>query len=197
VFFWMGVSNVPASLTSYDADDAQLMTRLADGDRSALAELVRRHQRSALELAYRTTGDRTLAEDIAQDAFLRVWKSADRYTPTAQFSTWLYRIVVNLCLDVFKKRKPAAGDLPDGSDLRAEDPTVILERGERALAVRRAVAALPERQRIAVVLQRFSGLSIRGIAEATGATESAVESLLVRAHAALRKSLASLGKNSE
>ncbi|MFH1749237.1 MAG: sigma-70 family RNA polymerase sigma factor [Planctomycetota bacterium] len=187
---------MPRAETSCDADNAQLMARVADGDRSALAKLVRRHQRSALELAYRSTGDRTLAEDITQDAFLRVWKSADRYTPTARFSTWFYRIVVNLCLDVFKKRKPAAG-LPDGPDPRAKDPTVTLECGERALAVRRAVAALPERQRIAVVLQRFSGLSIRGIAEVTGATESAVESLLVRAHAALRKSLASLGKNDE
>jgi RNA polymerase sigma-70 factor (ECF subfamily) len=173
------------------------MTRLADGDRSALAELVRRHQRSALELAYRTTGDRTLAEDIAQDAFLRIWKSADRYTLTAQFSTWLYRIVVNLCLDAFKKRKPATSGLPDGSDLRAKDPAVLLERGERALAVRRVVNALPERQRIAVVLQRFSGMSIRDIAEVTGATESAVESLLVRAHAALGRSLVNLGKNDE
>ena len=178
-------------------DDAQFMARLADGDRSALADLVRRHQHRVLEIAYRTTGDQALAEDIGQEAFLRVWKSAARYTPTAQFSTWLYRIVVNLCLDVFKKRKPTAGDLPDGPDLRAEDPAVILERGDRALAVRRAVVALPERQRIAVVLQRFSGLPIRDIAEATGWTESAVESLLVRAHAALRKTLASLGENDE
>ena len=176
----------------YDADDVQLMRRLADGDRSALAILVHRHQHNVLELAYRTTGDRTLAEDIAQDAFLRIWKSAGRYKPTAQFSTWLYRIIVNLCLDVFKKRKPITGDLPDGPDLQIEEPMVVLEQNDRGLAIRRAIAGLPERQRIAVVLQRFSGLPIRGIAEVIGTSESAVESLLVRAHAALRTSLADL-----
>ena len=177
-------------------DDARLMRRVAEGDRSALASLVRRHQRRVLELAYRTTGDRTLAEDVAQDAFLRIWRSADRYQPTAQFTTWLHRIVVNLCLDAFKKRKPITGDPPDAVDLRSDDPAAVLERDDRAMAVRRAVVSLPERQRVAVVLHRFSGLPIRSVAETTGWSESAVESLLVRAYAALRKSLISL-KNEE
>jgi len=173
------------------------MARLADGDRSALAELVRRHQHGMLELAYRTTGNRALAEDISQDAFLRIWKSAGRYKPSARLGTWIYRIVVNLCLDAFKRRGAVDGGLPDATDPGAEDPSGVLEREDRAAAVRRAVCALPERQRVAVVLQRFSGLSIRAITEATGWTESAVESLLVRAHATLRESLAPEGRNLE
>ncbi|MCK4660578.1 MAG: sigma-70 family RNA polymerase sigma factor [Phycisphaerae bacterium] len=190
--FGVGVETVPDTHASPDADDTELMALLADGDRLALAELVHRHQRGVLELAYRTTGDRVLAEDIAQDAFIRVWRSAGRYKPTARFSTWLYRIVVNLCLDAFRKQKAGGGDLVEAPDPRTEDPARALERDDRAAAVRRAVAALPQRQRVAVVLQRFSGLPIRGIAEVTGWTESAVESLLVRAHAALRESLSNL-----
>lgn len=180
--------------TADSLDDAQLMALLAGGDRSALGELVKRHQRRVLEIAYRTTGDRALAEDVAQEAFLRVWRSAERYQPTAQFGTWLYRIVVNLCLDAFKKRKPFASNPPDASEAESAHPSVLLERGDRATAVRTAVAALPERQRVAVVLHRFSGLPQRAIAEATGWTESAVESLLVRAYATLRRSLKNLEK---
>ncbi len=175
-------------------DDAQLMALLAEGDRTALGELVKRHQHRVLEIAYRTTGDQALAEDIGQEAFLRVWRSAERYQPTAQFSTWLYRIVVNLCLDAFKKRKPFAGNPPNAAEAESAQPSMLLERGDRATAIRAAVTNLPERQRLAVVLHRFSGLPQRAIADATGWTESAVESLLVRAYATLRKSLKNVEK---
>ncbi|MCP4590902.1 MAG: sigma-70 family RNA polymerase sigma factor [bacterium] len=168
------------------------MQRLAAGDRAALATLVVRHQRRAFALAYRTTGDLTTAEDITQEAFLRVWRSADRYQPSARFTTWLHRIVVNLCLDSFRRRRPQGGDPPDGPDEAAVEPQALLERDERARQVRRAVAALPERQRVALVLHRFSELPLREIAEVTDWSESAVESLLVRAYAALRKSLKDL-----
>jgi len=176
------------------ADDAQLMERLASGDRTALAAIVQRHQRHVLELAYRTTGDQALAEDIGQETFLRVWRSAKRYKPTAQFTTWLYRIVVNLCLDAFKRRTPVVGAVPDRAADGAGETSVAMEERERAEAVQRAVEALPARQRVAVVLHRFSGLSVRTTAEATGWSESAVESLLVRAYADLRQSLKKLEK---
>lgn len=175
-------------------DDAQLMARLAAGDRMALGALVQRHQRRVLELAYRTTGDHALAEDIGQEAFLRVWRSARRYKPTAQFTTWLYRIVVNLCLDAFKRRKPVSGDVPDGAANGAGESITAIEARERATAVQQVVAALPDRQRVAVVLHRFSGLTVRETAETTGWSESAVESLLVRAYATLRRSLMELEK---
>jgi RNA polymerase sigma-70 factor (ECF subfamily) len=188
---WM-ISPVSDVQALQNADDARLMARSADGDRSAFAELIQRHQRRVFELAYRTTVNAALAEDITQEAFLRVWRSADRYQPSARFGTWLYRIVVNLCLDEFKKKKPFPGEIPDQADVRTAHPGGVLEADERALAVRRAVADLPERQRIAVLLHRFMGLPTRDVAEATGWTESAAESLLVRAYAALRKSLADL-----
>ena len=178
------------SQDAYSAlDDAQLMARLAQGERSALTTLVGRHQRRVLETAYRLTGDRTLAEDIGQETFVRVWRSSQRYEPTARFSTWLYRIVLNLCIDASRKHTspaPTPPDLPDAHSVHASD---LMERDERAAVVRRAVAALPERQRVALVMHRFVGLSCREIAEATNWSGSAVESLLVRAYASLRQTL--------
>jgi RNA polymerase sigma-70 factor (ECF subfamily) len=174
------------------ADDAQLMTRLAGGDKEALVELVQRHQQRVLALAYRLTGDRALAEDLAQEAFLRVWRSAARYRPQARFTTWLYRIVVNLCLDASKKRRPVSGELPNKADARIPPPPAAADFRVRATAVQQAVARLPGRQRVALVLHRFSGLSVQAVAEATGWSESAVESLLVRAYSTLRKSLRNL-----
>lgn len=171
------------------ADDRLLMAHLAAGDRNALAELVRRHQMLAFRLAYRTTGNRATAEDITQDAFLRVWRSAARYEPTASFETWLHRIVVNLCLDQFKKRKPVQAETADPATEIEDSPGASLERDERADRVRKAVQRLPERQRIAVILHRFSEFPQRRIAEITGWSVSAVESLLVRAYAGLRDAL--------
>lgn len=170
------------------------MARLAAGDRDALALLVRRHQRRVLELAYRTTGNHALAEDVAQEAFLRVWRSARRYKPTAEFTTWLYRIVVNLCLDAFKRRKAVPMETAATVDGEMLGPDRAVEAHELAIAVQAAVAALPERQRVAVALHRFSGLTVRATADATGWSESAVESLLVRAYSSLRESLSRLEK---
>jgi RNA polymerase sigma-70 factor, ECF subfamily len=172
--------------------DAALMARIADGDIDALGELVRRHQSSALAMAYRVLGRWDQAEDVVQEAFLRVHRAARNYTPTAAFTTWLYRIVVNLCQDVLRKRRPEAEPPPDLSNGRTAQPEAALRRAERIEAVRRAVGELPERQRIAVVLHRYTGLSHGEIAEATGWTVSAVESVLVRAYARLRERLAGL-----
>lgn len=165
------------------------MQQLARGDRDALAALVRRHQRRILTLAYRLTRDWSAAEDIAQDAFLRLWKAAPRYRPEARVTTLLHRIVVNLCLDAAKKRRPILGEVPEtpAPNQAADGPFDV---ASASAAVRAAVADLPERQRIAVVLHKFSGLSQREVAEVTGWTPSAVESLLVRAYAALRERLA-------
>ncbi|UCG17268.1 MAG: sigma-70 family RNA polymerase sigma factor [Phycisphaerales bacterium] len=170
-------------------DDVELMARLADGDQSALAQLIQRHQHRVLDIAYRTIGDRVLAEDIAQEAFLRVWRSAGSYVPSAQFTTWLYRIVVNLCIDASRKPKALTIDGPAVPHPEMAAVSSGLERSDRIAAVRRAVARLPRRQRVALVLHRFSGLSIRVISDATGWSESAVESLLVRAYASLRQAL--------
>ena len=161
------------------------MARLATGDTAALGQLVERHQQRVLELAYRTVGNWAAAEDIAQEAFLRVWRSAVSYQPQAQFTTWLYRIVVNLCLDTVRRKRPSAGEEALGNVQAAAEPPAA-EGAERSAAVHRAIADLPERQRIALVLYRFSEMSMQQVAEVTGWSASAVESLLVRAYAQLR-----------
>ena len=174
-------------------DDSTLMARLDSGEISALGELVQRHQSRVLEIAFRTLGKWDLAEDVAQETFLRVFRSASKYKPKAKFTTWLYRIVVNLCLDEKRKRARSGISLDDA----AVDPETVMngncvEKNEMAKLVKTAVDGLPERQRIALVLHRYEGLSHDQIAEATGWTGSAVESLLVRAYANLRKKLIEL-----
>jgi RNA polymerase sigma-70 factor, ECF subfamily len=178
-------SNLPISL----ANDADLMRRLAAGDKTALGELIKRHQRRVLEIAYRTTGNRATAEEIAQDTFLRVWESATRYRPTARFETWIHRIVVNLCLDAIKKRRPITRETAPSPDPRSPDPPAEVARRERQAAVRDAVSQLPDRFRVVLALHRFAGFQIADVAEATGWSKSAVESLLVRAYRLLREKL--------
>jgi RNA polymerase sigma-70 factor (ECF subfamily) len=157
---------------------------------ACLGELVRRHQTRVVGLAFRVVGRWDVAEDIGQDAFLHVYRAAPRYWPEAQFTTWLYRIVVNLCLDVKRRDRRKPLPLPENPPTPTPaDPSRPLEREELARRVQEAVAALPERQRMAVVLHRYEGLSYREVAAATGWSASAVESLLVRAYANLRQSL--------
>ena len=172
-------------------DDAQLVAAAGAGDMGALGELVRRHQQRALRLAYRILGDWHAAEDVAQEAFMRVARGARDYRPQGKFTTWLHRIVVNLCLDDQRRsaRRPVAVEDPEGPQGRdAPGP----ERKEASQLVRRAVFALPERQKVVVLLSRYEGMRHSEIAEVTGWSVSAVESLLVRAYANLREALAGL-----
>jgi len=171
-------------------DDATLMTEIAAGHMEALGELVRRHQAKVLALAIRTLGREDVAEDAAQDVFVKVYRAAPAYRPEAKFTTWLYRVAVNHCLDMIRKDRrrhlpmERAAAVTVGSDAGDQ-----LQRAEQATHVRQAVASLPERQRMAVVLHRFHGLNHREVAEATGWSLSAVESLLVRAYSSLRNAL--------
>jgi RNA polymerase sigma-70 factor (ECF subfamily) len=172
------------------SSDEELVARLAAGEQAALVEIVRRHQARALRIAFHTVGQRALAEDIAQEAFLRVWRGAGRFQARASFKSWFYRIIVNLCLDAKRQRTPESREQLEAPDCSQAEPPHALVDLERQSLVRRAVAELPERQRVALVLHRYSDLSLLEIGHATGWTESAVESLLVRAYAALRKQLA-------
>ena len=173
--------------------DAELMACLAQGDMSALGELARKHQTRVLELAYRTIGSWDLAEDVAQETFLRVYRAAKRYKSTAKFTTWLYRIVFNLCLDEQRKRAKAGTSLePEVYDQLSSSDEDSAEREELATTVKAAVQALPERQRTALILYRYHDLNHAEISEVTGWTQSAVESLLVRAYANLRGKLAKM-----
>ncbi|MEP0845914.1 MAG: sigma-70 family RNA polymerase sigma factor [Phycisphaerae bacterium] len=170
------------------ADDHELMRRTAAGDHAAFAALVRRHQARVLALAYRLLGRWDAAEDVGAEAFVRVYERARNYEPQAQFTTWLYRIVANLCWDQRRRWSRAPAPLPEREDAGGK-PADAIERDETRQAVRRAVASLPDRQRLVILLHRFEGLDHREIADITGWSASAVESCLVRAYARLRELL--------
>ncbi|WP_431858128.1 RNA polymerase sigma factor [Azospirillum sp.] len=173
-----------------DSDDA-LMGRVAAGDAAAFEDLAARHMCRAVALAQRLTGNASDADEIAQDAFLRVWQHAGRWEPgRARFATWLYRIVVNLAID--RKRRPGFQPLDDAAELADERPDAVDLIAERQTAdqVGKALLELPERQRAAVVLFHQEGLSQRQAAEVLGVGEDAFESLLARARRALRTALA-------
>jgi RNA polymerase sigma-70 factor (ECF subfamily) len=169
--------------------DHDLMARTAQGDGRTFRTLAERHAGHALRLARRILGNEALAEDIVQDALLRVWIHAPRWRPEAAFRTWLYRVVVNLCLNA--KRRPAdlpldaAGHVADPAD--AADADLEIRERDRRLAA--AIDALPERQRAAIVLSYQEGLSNAEVAAVLDTSVSSVETLLVRAKRALRTSL--------
>lgn len=176
------------------ATDATLMARVAAGDRDAFAALIERHREYVHKLAYRFVGRWDVADDLTQDTFLRVYRAAATYEPTAAFSTWLYRLVLNLCRDwrkgqSYRQHAPLSDGLP-GADGAAD----AVERQELAEAVRRAVEALPDHQREALILHRFAGLSHREIAAVMEKSESAVESYITRGYASLRSILAAQGR---
>lgn len=184
--------------------DEELMAKIARRDARAFETLIRRHQRRVLNLIYRSIGDRTQAEDVAQEVFLRVWRAAEGYEPKANFTTWVYRIAVNLCLDALKaaQRKPSFVNLhadPENPDERngefvkgcdsALSPEEVLLAAEETGRIFTALQSLPAGQRMAVVLAKFDGLSYEEIGRILGCSVSAVESLLVRAKRTLRERL--------
>jgi RNA polymerase sigma-70 factor, ECF subfamily len=172
-----------------DDSDEALMARVARGDEPAYRQLARRHLPAAVSLARRILGNAADAEDVAQEAMLRVWVNAPRWQPLALFRTWFRRVVVNLCLDR-KRRAPwveleAAGEIADPTAGAAEE----LERSQRDATVRAAIAKLPERQRMAIVLTYSEGLSNAEVADTLDTSVSAVETLLVRGKHNLRRIL--------
>ncbi len=173
-----------------DDSDEALMARVAKGDQRAFRELARRHVPVMLGVARRILGNAAEAEDVAQEAMLRVWTHAPRWQPLALFRTWLSRVVVNLCLD--RKRKApwvdleAAGELADPAPLAG----AATEAAERERLLTAAIAELPARQRAAIVLSYTEGMSNAQVAEILDTTVSAVETLLVRGKQNLRRALA-------
>ena len=171
--------------------DEVLVEQVGRGDRRAAAELVRRHSPRMLGLAQRMLNDRAEAEDVTQDVFLRVWKMAPNWRPgQAKFSTWMYRVAVNLCLDRLRKPRMSGLDsAPEHSDESAT-PEQSIEAQERAAQVRRALAELPERQRAAVTLCYFQELSNIEAAQVLDISIEALESLLSRGRRGLKAALA-------
>jgi RNA polymerase sigma-70 factor (ECF subfamily) len=181
--------------------DVELMLASRGGDERAFAVLVDRHRAAIVNLTYRYLGNRADAEDLAQDVFLRVHRARGSYRPEAKFTTWLYRIAVNACLNEVRNRKSrptfGAASLDGGhdpdrapaavTDPRAEAPLEAAERAELHEHVRAAVDALPERQRLALLLNKFHGLGYEELARAMEMTVPAVKSLLVRARENVRQ----------
>src|SRR5579863_7989143 len=185
-----------------DESDDALMRRAGSGDKAAFAVLVRRHLARATAVAQRIVANRSDAEEIVQETFLRCWQKAPEWLPAndraagdagrAQIGTWLYRVLVNLCLDRRRRPRPVeieaaaevADDRASGFDARAASET------SRRVAA--AMAALPDRQRAALALCYFEGLGNIEAAAALAISVGALESLLVRGRRALKESLADL-----
>jgi RNA polymerase sigma-70 factor (ECF subfamily) len=169
--------------------DEELMLAVARGDLSAFGQLVNRHQTSAWNAAYRFLGNTADAEDIAQEAFLRILDSADRYQPTASFRTYLYRIVTRLCFDLSRRQRVRRHQpLPDvAADCPSPEGVSMLD--ERAAAVQEALDSLPAAQKMAVVLRYYEDLGYREIAAVLSTTDKGVERLLARARATLEDRL--------
>lgn len=180
-----------------DESDEALMARIARGDEPAFRALARRHVPAMVGLARRILGNTADAEDVAQEAMLRVWRHAPRWQPLAQFRTWLTRVVVNLCLD--RKRRAAWVDLDAAGEIVDPSPGAgeKSEADERERLLAAAIEELPARQRSAIVLTYREGMSNAQVAEVLGASVSAVETLLVRGKQNLRRALGSLMNEDE
>ena len=176
-------------MTSRETDE-DLLARIARSDSAAVREMVARKLPRLLALAARILGDRMEAEDIAQEAFLRIWRQAGRWeTGRARFDTWLYGIALNLCRDKLRRRQDVyAAELPETAD-PGPLPDGGLHDGDKIRMVESALAALPERQREAVVLQYYEELSNIQAAAVMGISVEALESLLARARRNMRACL--------
>jgi len=181
--------------------DAELMLRVKEGDGFSFGLLLEKHRAPVIHFLYRLVQEHGVAEELAQEVFLRVYRSRSSYEPTAKFTTWLFRIATHLALNWLRDRKHERGQerLDDGpgaysrqiSDRRpsVEQQLVYEVRLEE---VRRAVAALPEKQRAAVLMHKYEEMEYTQIAKVLGCSESAVKSLLFRAYETLRARLAHL-----
>lgn len=172
------------------------MASAARGETSARHALYERYREFVFRAAFRFTGNEADARDIAQDVFVALFTRAAAFSPQGKFTTYLWRVVANRCLNERAKRQLRL-EVPDSEaalnalpELPERAPDRLLEQRQVQERVRRAIVALPERQRLAVVLSRFEGLSYEEIAAALDCSVSSVESLLFRARQGLAKSLA-------
>lgn len=175
------------------------MRRIAQGDTRAYRELTTEYLGVIVTYAFRLTKSQAEAEEIAQETFLRAWQKADSYTPQARVTTWLHRIAHNLALDLLRKRRGGPElELDDERDPAppSNNPGRLLERKQTAQTVQAAMDALPERQKIALLLHHEQGLSNPEIAEVLGIGVEAVESLLARGRRRLRELLTPKGESS-
>lgn len=184
-----------------DEENVRLMLMVRDGDMRAFERLVELHQSTVIGTAARMIGNLDDAHDIAQQVFVRVWKSAPRYEPTAKFTTWLFTILRNLVFNESRRRSrrlevPLENESEDDApkqfaDFAAPAPDDLTQQKELEEALERAITSLPEKQRLALILRRHEEMPYEQICEVLGMSLPALKSLLFRARTELRKHLAS------
>lgn len=173
--------------------DVELVARVATGDAAAYRELMGRHLRGVTAFANRLLGNRADAEDVCQETFARLWGKADSFRPQAKVSTWLYRIAHNLCIDRLRRRRWSSSAEVEALPA-AGRPSQHLGQKQLAESVQAALLELPARQRSAVTLSHYQGMSHVEIGSVLGVSVRAVESLLARGRRHLRKSLAEVAR---
>lgn len=185
--------------------DEELVARSISGDNESFNELILRWERPIYALAYRTIGREEDARDVCQETFLRAFRALPRFRGQAKFSSWLYRIALNLCRDwVRRERRTPVVQAPDDFDLMelaaAAEPSESIEnlvaRKDVARAVERAMALLPEEQRTAIVLKEYHGLTFQEIADLVGCPLSTAKTRLYQGLTVLRRELARAGATS-
>jgi len=180
--------------------DAQLMLRVREGDDTSFALLLERHRGPVVHFLYRMVQNQAVSEELAQEVFLRVYRSRETYEPTAKFTTWLFRIATHVALNSIRDRKKEKGHesldevMLDGMERQVADrqPTVEQEMVHevKLREVRQAIEDLPAKQRAAVLMHKYEGLDYTQIAGVLSCSESAIKSLLFRAYESLRDQLA-------
>jgi RNA polymerase sigma-70 factor (ECF subfamily) len=192
----------PAMAGAESYTDAEFMLRVKAGDQSAFDYLVQKYRRPLVSFMYRMARNSAAAEDLAQEVFLRVYRSRQTYEASAKFTTWLYRIATNLAVNHARDTRherpevTVSLDEPDeetGTTLDVADGTISAEealvRRERMAAIRGKVEALPERQKLAVIMHKYQQMDYKQIADVLKLSESATKSLLFRAYETLREQL--------
>src|SRR6266852_3854674 len=181
-----------------DAEDVRLMRLIGHGDTAALEELIQRHQTLVAGTVARMLGSTSEVEDIAQQVFIRVWKSAGRYVPRAKFTTWLLKITRNLVFNELRRSKrhahipiqtePSAEEIPLKDETNPSPDASLLET-ELRQAIEQAITELPESQRMALILRRYEELTYEQIGEILDLSVPALKSVLFRARTELRERL--------
>jgi RNA polymerase sigma-70 factor (ECF subfamily) len=185
--------------------DAELMLRVGRGDKAAFAALFDRYQASVAQFAFRYVGSRAKAEELTQDIFVKLYRNAKSYRPSAKFKTFLFRVAANHCLNEVRRGEYRVEHVSEGPDEEAIDPAapeatrpdehVAGKELERAVGA--ALADLSDRERAAFTMCRFEGMAYREIADALSASEAAVKSLIHRATLAVAKRIEALHSGAE
>jgi len=197
-----GTAGGPSAVSLDPSSDAAIMLRAAAGDEAGFSYLAQKYHRPIIHFLFRMVRNQAIAEELAQEVFLRVYRSRESYRAEAKFTTWLYRIATNLAVNHARdtRHERAARnvylDAPDeetGTTPDVADEGLSVEqsllRAERMKAIRTHVIALPERQRMAVLMHKYQGMDYREIGEVLKLSESAIKSLLFRAYQTLRDKL--------